>query len=333
MSRPASATARGVPPVPARDGRAGARRFGVLKGHRAVPQPVRRHQLRAVRAGHCRVVPVFVALENGEVHSSPRLCDGRAGEGDGRRRERPNCQDLTQPSFYGNENEKPYVLESSAPRPTSPRSLNRAPGDGGLRGHPLRIADERLFQDQLLQRPRRLSNGVEALQLYRNWFGRLYCQPVCRDGHRGGVPPGHVRASSARLLQDPQVLVQRVDWIGPSRGFVDPVKGIPRPPSSRCKTAPDDLRRAWAERRGLRQGYARMLEESLCWRCSAPEPEHQDWQGGQDADGGRRKPEGEAPEDGTGEKMMMNRLWALPFGNGTGAVRSGLGKVEPSSAG
>lgn len=27
---------------------------GVLQGHRAVPQPVRRHQLRAVRAGHSR---------------------------------------------------------------------------------------------------------------------------------------------------------------------------------------------------------------------------------------------------------------------------------------
>ncbi|MFR3458939.1 MAG: phage portal protein [Bilophila wadsworthia] len=42
------------------------RRFGVLQGHRAVPQPVRRHQLRAVRAGHSASF-VFVALENGRV--------------------------------------------------------------------------------------------------------------------------------------------------------------------------------------------------------------------------------------------------------------------------
>ena len=77
----------GVPPVPARDGRAGARRVRLLQGHRAVPQPVRRHQLRAVRAGHCRVVP-RVRRAGKRRGAAPRLCDGGAG----RRRRTPGTQ-------------------------------------------------------------------------------------------------------------------------------------------------------------------------------------------------------------------------------------------------
>ena len=82
----------GVPPVPARDGRAGARRFGVLQGHRAVPQPVRRHQLRAVRAGHCRVVP-RVRRAGKRRGAAPRLCDGGAG----RRRRTPGTPACPRP--------------------------------------------------------------------------------------------------------------------------------------------------------------------------------------------------------------------------------------------
>ena len=82
----------GVPPVPARDGRAGARRFGVLQGHRAVPQPVRRHQLRAVRAGHSRVVP-RVRRAGKRRGAAPRLCDGGAG----RRRRTPGTPACPRP--------------------------------------------------------------------------------------------------------------------------------------------------------------------------------------------------------------------------------------------
>ena len=146
--------------------------------------------------------PVFVALENGRVQLPDYVTEGR--EGDGERRERQLVQDLSPGQFlYGNENEKPYVLESKRPSANFSAFVEiRAPGDGGLRGHPLRIADERLFQDQLFQRPRRAQRGVEALQLLPQLVRAALLPARLRDGHRGGIPPGHVRASErrARLL-------------------------------------------------------------------------------------------------------------------------------------
>ena len=94
-----------------------------------------------------------------------------------------------------------------------------------------------------------------------------------------------------------------VDWIGPSRGFVDPVKEITATIlalQNRLMTYGE----AWAESgRDFDEGYARMLEESPLLALLGPlSLSTKIGKAGKDADPeGDEKPEGEAPEDGTGE--------------------------------
>lgn len=82
-----------------------------------------------------------------------------------------------------------------------------------------------------------------------------------------------------------------VDWIGPSRGFVDPVKEITATIlalQNRLMTYGE----AWAETgRDFDEGYARMLEESPLLALLGPlSLEHQARQAGQGhGPGGRRK--------------------------------------------
>ena len=91
--------------------------------------------------------PAFVALENGGV----QLPDYVTG-GAGRRRRTPGTLSLSKTSAPAKSStatrtKSRTCWNRSALRPTSPRCVEMVlQGDGGLRGHPLRIADERLFQ-------------------------------------------------------------------------------------------------------------------------------------------------------------------------------------------
>ena len=230
--------------------------------------------------------PVFVALENGGVQLPDYVTEGR--EGDGERRERQLVQDLSPGQvLYGNENEKPYVLESKRPSANFSAFVEIV-----LRATAASVADERLLQDQLFQRPRRAQRGVEALQLLPQLVRAALLPARLRDGHRGGIPSGHVRASErrARLLRGPQILVQR--------GLDRPLARVRGPGEGdhghhpRAAKPPHDLRRGMGRngqglRRGLRPDAGGV---SSAGAARPPEPEHQARQAGQGhGPGGRRK--------------------------------------------
>ena len=207
--------------------------------------------------------PVFVALENGGVQLPDYVTEGR--EGDGERRERQLVQDLSPGQFlYGNENEKPYVLESKRPSANFSAFVEivlRA--TAASVGIPYESLTKDFSKTNYSSARAALNEAWKLYSFYRNWFGRLYCQPVyemvIEEAFLRGMfelPKGAPGFYEARKFWC------NVDWIGPSRGFVDPVKEITATIlalQNRLMTYGE----AWAETgRDFDEGYARMLEES-----------------------------------------------------------------------
>ena len=150
-----------------------------------------------------------------------------------------------------------------------------------------------------------LNEAWKLYSFYRNWFGRLYCQPVyemvIEEAFLRGMfelPKGAPGFYEARKFWC------NVDWIGPSRGFVDPVKEVTATIlalQNRLMTYGE----AWAETgRDFDEGYARMLEESPLLALLGPlSLSTKLGKPGKDAaPEGDEKPEGEAPEEETGEE-------------------------------
>ena len=207
--------------------------------------------------------PVFVALENGGVQLPDYVTEGR--EGDGERRERQLVQDLSPGQFlYGNENEKPYVLESKRPSANFSAFVEivlRA--TAASVGIPYESLTKDFSKTNYSSARAALNEAWKLYSFYRNWFGRLYCQPVyemvIEEAFLRGMfelPKGAPGFYEARKFWC------NVDWIGPSRGFVDPVKEITATIlalQNRLMTYGE----AWAETgRDFDEGYARMLDES-----------------------------------------------------------------------
>lgn len=205
--------------------------------------------------------PVFVALENGGTQLPSYVTEDVVGEQD----ERQPVQNI-QPGqvVYGNANEKPYVLESKRP------SANfQAFVDIVLRataasvGIPYESLTKDFSKTNYSSARAALNEAWKLYSFYRNWFGRLYCQPlyemVVEEAFLRGMlelPKGAPGFYEARKFWC------NADWRGPARGFVDPVKEITATIlalQNRLMTYGE----AWAERGGdFDEGYARMLEES-----------------------------------------------------------------------
>lgn len=249
--------------------------------------------------------PVFVALENGGVQLPDYVTEGR--EGDGERRERQLVQDLSPGQFlYGNENEKPYVLESKRPSANFSAFVEivlRA--TAASVGIPYESLTKDFSKTNYSSARAALNEAWKLYSFYRNWFGRLYCQPVyemvIEEAFLRGMfelPKGAPGFYEARKFWC------NVDWIGPSRGFVDPVKEITATIlalQNRLMTYGE----AWAETgRDFDEGYARMLDESPLLALLGPlSLSTKPGKPGKDtAPEGDEKPEGDAPEEETGEE-------------------------------
>ncbi|MFQ9491184.1 MAG: phage portal protein [Bilophila wadsworthia] len=249
--------------------------------------------------------PVFVALENGGVQLPDYVTEGR--EGDGERRERQLVQDLSPGQvLYGNENEKPYVLESKRPSANFSAFVEivlRA--TAASVGIPYESLTKDFSKTNYSSARAALNEAWKLYSFYRNWFGRLYCQPVyemvIEEAFLRGMfelPKGAPGFYEARKFWC------NVDWIGPSRGFVDPVKEITATIlalQNRLMTYGE----AWAETgRDFDEGYARMLEESPLLALLGPlSLSTKPGKPGKDtAPEGDEKPGSEAPEEETGEE-------------------------------
>lgn len=247
--------------------------------------------------------PVFVALENGGTQLPDYVRDQFEPDGEpGEER----IQHLQPGQIqYGNANEKPYVLESKRPSANFSAFVEivlRA--TAASVGIPYESLTKDFSKTNYSSARAALNEAWKLYSFYRHWFGRLYCQPVyemvIEEAYLRGffeLPKGAPGFYEARKFWC------NADWIGPSRGFVDPVKEITATIlalQNRLMTYGE----AWAERGGdFDEGLARMLEESpllerlglLSLSAKTAKP------GKGAASEDEEKPEDEAPEEKTGE--------------------------------
>ena len=185
--------------------------------------------------------PVFVALENGGVQLPDYVTEGR--EGDGERRERQLVQDLSPGQFlYGNENEKPYVLESKRPSANFSAFVEivlRA--TAASVGIPYESLTKDFSKTNYSSARAALNEAWKLYSFYRNWFGRLYCQPV------------YEMVIEEAFLRGPHILVQRrLDR--PLARICGPREGD-HGHHPRAAKPPHDLRRGMGRNgQGLRRG-------------------------------------------------------------------------------
>ena len=249
--------------------------------------------------------PVFVALENNGVQLPDYVREQVPGE-DGEQEGKAPVQNVQPGQFmYGAANEKPYVLESKRP------SANfQAFVDIVLRataasvGIPYESLTKDFSKTNYSSARAALNEAWKLYSFYRNWFGRLYCQPVYEMVMEEAFLRGMFELpKGAPGFYEARTFWCNADWIGPSRGFVDPVKEITATIlalQNRLMTYGE----AWAETgRDFDEGYARMLEESPLLSLLGPlnlgTKTAKPGKGAAPEDD--EKPEGEAPEEQTGE--------------------------------
>lgn len=206
--------------------------------------------------------PVFIAMENGGAQLPAGVAEAFGTVEEGEAAER--LQRITPGQIvYGNANEKPQVLESNRPS-----SNFQAFVDIVLRataasvGIPYESLTKDFSKTNYSSARAALNEAWKLYSFYREWFGRLYCQPlyemVIEEAYLRGMfelPAGAPGFYEARKFWC------NADWRGPSRGFVDPVKEITATIlalQNRLMT----YKEAWAERGGdFDEAVATMLEE------------------------------------------------------------------------
>lgn len=174
--------------------------------------------------------PVFIGLEGGRSGLPPEVLEqynlARPEDPAGKR----YYQEYDAGTMlYGNEGEKPTILESKRPSQNFMGFVElilRAVGAS------LGIPYEVLFKDfsktNYSSARAALNEAWKIFNLYRDWFARLYCQPiwnmVMEEAYLRGrltLPP-----SASKGFYEARFLWCNVYWYGPSRGYVDPVKEI-----------------------------------------------------------------------------------------------------------
>ena len=168
---------------------------------------------------------MFIAREEGGP-GMPSHVQERIDEGSGEKTYYERIDGGT--IMYGNKHEKPYVLESSRP----------SPNFGGFSEFVLRAMAASLDMPyEVLAKDFSKTNYSSARAalleawrvylLYRSWLTRHYCQPVWNMVVEEAWLAGLLTLpSGAPDFYDAAPLYTQAVWIGPSRGYVDPVKEI-----------------------------------------------------------------------------------------------------------
>ncbi|WP_291444060.1 phage portal protein [Desulfovibrio sp.] len=166
--------------------------------------------------------PVFIATESGQV-PLPQV-----GE-DGEREESERYHELKPGSFlYGDANQKPYPLESKRPSANFSSFVEiilRAMA--ASQGIPYETLAKDYSKTNYSSMRAALNEAWKLYNYYRQWFARSYCQPIWEMVIEEAVLRGYVTLpSSAPDFYAARELWCNASWIGPARGFVDPVKEI-----------------------------------------------------------------------------------------------------------
>lgn len=129
---------------------------------------------------------------------------------------------------YGNPNEKPFILESNRPGnnfDSFMKLILRALA--AATGMPYEVLSKDFSQTNYSSARAALLEAWRVFRRYRSWMERLFCQPVWAMVQEEAFLRGYWRIPAGA----PDFYAQRAAWtaarwIGPARGYVDPVKEI-----------------------------------------------------------------------------------------------------------
>ncbi|UQZ90686.1 phage portal protein [Deltaproteobacteria bacterium Smac51] len=168
-------------------------------------------------------LPIFIERDSGT--SLPGHMEQDLGENG----ERVYYEEVEAGRFmYGNKNEKPHVLNSSRP---SPNWANFSEFVLRAMAASIDISYEVLSKDfsktNYSSARAALLEAWRIFLLYRSWLERHYCQPTwCMVIEEAWLSGLLKLPSGAPDFYDAKRLYTQATWIGPARGYVDPVKEV-----------------------------------------------------------------------------------------------------------
>lgn len=208
--------------------------------------------------------PVFFAVEGGAANMPPEMLQSY-GMAEKTTPEREYQEVGPGTNIYGAPGEKPYVLESKRPSANFTNFVEiilRA--QAASMGIPYESLAKDFSKTNYSSGRMALNEAWKLYSFYRRWFARMYCQPIfemvmeeayLRD--RLTLPP------AAPDWYENRALYCNVEWVGPARGFVDPVKEV----QATILRLQNDLMtygEAWSEAGGdFADGVETMREERL----------------------------------------------------------------------
>ena len=205
--------------------------------------------------------PVFVSL-----NSNSQMPEGvleQMGIQD-KASERSYFQEVEEGSIlYGEKGEEPHVLESKRPSANFAAFVDIVTRSiSASLGIPFESLTKDFSKTNYSSARAALNEAWKVYNYYRKWFARLYCQPiwemVIEEAYLRGM---FTLPKSAPNFYDKRKLWCNADWIGPSRGHIDPVKEI----NATILKLENNLmtyREAWAELGGdFEDSYTQMYSE------------------------------------------------------------------------
>lgn len=213
--------------------------------------------------------PVFIATESADHLPLDTDADEAAPESERYHEIRPGQV------YYGETNQRPYPLESRRPSANFSSFVEiilRAMA--ASQGIPYETLAKDYSKTNYSSMRAALNESWKLYNFYRQWFARSYCQPIWQMLIEEAVLRGFVRLpANAPGFYDCPELWCNASWVGPARGFVDPVKEIQAvilALKNHLMTYGD----AWAERGGdFDEGVEIMLAEApLLEKLFTPEP-------------------------------------------------------------
>jgi lambda family phage portal protein len=169
-------------------------------------------------------LPVFIGREMGSPLLPPHAREEEDEDGEKRYYEEARGGAI----MYGNLNEKPHILETGRPSPnfaTFSEFVLRAMAAS------LGISYEVLAKDfsktNYSSARAALLEAWRIFLLYRSWLVRHYCQPIYNMVIEESWLAGLIKfPAGAPDFYDARSLYTQALWIGPPRGYVDPVKEV-----------------------------------------------------------------------------------------------------------
>ncbi len=130
--------------------------------------------------------------------------------------------------IYGNKDEKPHILESKRPNQNFMAFVELVlRAQGASFGIPYEVLLKDFSKTNYSSARAALNEAWKVFQFYRNWFARLYCQPIWNMVQEEAYLRGRlVLPAKAPGFYEARFLWLNTYWYGPSRGYVDPVKEI-----------------------------------------------------------------------------------------------------------